>query len=117
MQNFHFEKHLRTHQTEEESKLWYNLRAKRFSKTKFRRQVKIGTYIVDFVCYQKRLIIELDGGQHDEANARQYDANRTAYLQAEGFTVIRFWNHDINENLEGVLTVIAEMLDSEYLHD
>ncbi|MEQ1790381.1 MAG: endonuclease domain-containing protein, partial [Rickettsiales bacterium] len=102
---------LRAKQTEAEKKLWYNLRAHRFENYGFRRQYPIDEkYIADFVCLEKKLIIELDGGQHTEQI--KYDQQRTKYLAAKGFTVIRFWNNEIMENLDGVLTLISESLKS-----
>jgi len=65
----------------------------------------MGRYTVDFVCFEAGLIIEVDGGQH--ARRRKHDLNRTAFLQSEGFRVLRFWNNEVRENLEGVLDVIA----------
>ena len=102
---------LRTNQTEAEKKLWYNLRAHRFGNYGFRRQYPIDEkYIADFVCLEKKLIIELDGGQHTEQI--KYDQQRTKYLTAKGFAIIRFWNNEIMENLDGVLTLISESLRS-----
>jgi very-short-patch-repair endonuclease len=74
---------------------------------KFRRQATIGPYIVDFLCYERRLIIELDGGQHNEDGAMQYDQKRTDFLDTSGFLVLRFWNTEIFENIEGVLQTIV----------
>jgi very-short-patch-repair endonuclease len=71
---------------------------------KFRRQQPLGRFIVDFVCLDRNLIIEIDGGQHVEQ--RKEDAARDAWLRAEGFTVMRFWNHEVLQNIEGVLTTI-----------
>ena len=82
--------------------LWLALR-NRFLNVKFRRQCPIGGYIVDFVCFEARLIIELDGSQHAEETARAYDTVRSEFLEAGGFKVIRFWNNEVRENLEGVL--------------
>ena len=76
---------------------------------KFRRQTPIGPYVVDFVCFDARLVIEIDGGQH--ANNNQQDERRTAWLQSEGYRVIRFWNNDVIENLAGVLHAIESALD------
>ncbi len=106
----HFKKYLKTHQTPQEIKLWYHLRAKRFYGFKFRRQVEISSYIVDFLCYEKRLIIEIDGGQHDYPEQHAYDTRRTAYLESEGFQIIRFWNNDVHENLFAVLKKIETRL-------
>lgn len=71
---------------------------------KFRRQEQIGRFVVDFVCYERRLIVEADGGQHALEQAK--DAERTRWLNAQGFTVVRFWNHEILTNCEGVLESI-----------
>jgi very-short-patch-repair endonuclease len=76
---------------------------------KFRRQQPIGNYIVDFVCLEKRLIVELDGGQHAESD---YDAKRDAWLSEQGFSVLRFWNNDVLKNVEGVTERIFEKLKS-----
>ena len=79
---------------------------------RFRRQVPIGRYVVDFVCIRARLIVELDGGQHTPEG----DARRTAFLESQGFRVIRFWNNDVLENLDGVWTVIETALESTPPH-
>ena len=96
---------LRKTQTPEEIKLWKYLRSKRFQNFKFRRQFPIDKYIVDFVCLSKRLIIELDGGHHNQ-NAN--DIVRTQYLKNQNFKVIRFWNSEINRNFEFVLEKIYQ---------
>ena len=75
---------------------------------KFRRQSPVGKYIVDFICLEKRLIIELDGGQH--AVQQDYDHCRSAWLESQGFKVIRFWNHDVMNNVEEIKEVIARNL-------
>jgi len=77
---------------------------------KFRRQQPIGPYVVDFVCLEARLVIEIDGGQH--AIEPGPDAQRTAFLEREGYRVLRFWNNDVLTNTEGVFDVIARSLDS-----
>ncbi len=100
-------KNLRRDMTDAERKLWYRLRAG-WVGVKFRRQQPIGAYIVDFVCFERRLIVELDGGQH--ADAVEKDAARTRWLESQGFTVLRFWNNDIMTNIEGCLTRIMEAL-------
>ena len=99
-------KNLRSNQTDCENIIWQNLRAKRLNNIKFRRQVPIGKYIVDFVNLDKKLVIELDGSQH--LDAIQYDNNRTEYLTNLGYKVIRFNNNDIINNLESVLNKIVE---------
>jgi very-short-patch-repair endonuclease len=88
-------KHARTMRkqpTEAERRLWTMLRDRRFSAHKFRRQVPMGPFIADFLCYDARLIVEADGGQHCESAA---DARRTAWLESQDFRVLRFWNHEI----------------------
>ena len=97
-------KSLRSNQTDAEKKLWYQLRASRFHNLKFKRQKLIGNYIVDFVCLEQKLIIELDGGQH--AEQIEYDKTRTNFLESEGYEVLRFWNNQVLHELEGVLEVI-----------
>ncbi len=97
---------MRREPTEAESRLWRHLRSRQLRGAKFRRQEEMFGFIVDFVCEQAKLIIEVDGGQHtDEA-----DAARTALLEAAGYTVLRFWNNDVLSNTEGVLTEIARTL-------
>ena len=90
---------LRANSTDAERALWQHLRAYRMRGQKFRRQTPIGLYIADFVCLEARLIIELDGGQHAERST--YERDRTAGLQAQGFRVLRFWNTDVLNNLDG----------------
>jgi very-short-patch-repair endonuclease len=99
---------LRKTQTDVEAHLWQQLRNRYFARYKFRRQHKIDRYIVDFVCLRRRLIVELDGSQHIEQ--KEYDAQRTAYLNLQGFHVLRFWNHDVLENIDGVLEEIHRTL-------
>lgn len=93
---------LRRNATDAEKLLWKCLR-EQLPSAKFRRQVPFGSYFADFASHSTRLIIELDGGQHDEAT----DADRTAFLLGEGYHVIRFWNHDVMQNPEGVLATIV----------
>lgn len=97
-------KTLRSNQTEAEQRLWYHLRAHRFMSLKFKRQKPIGRYIVDFVCLEHRLIVELDGGQHAEQVV--YDQHRDAWLRSQSYTVLRFWNNDVMQQLERVLEQI-----------
>lgn len=103
-----FRKNLRKNQTVQETILWSRLRRKSLG-YKFRRQQAVGEYIVDFFCPEKNLIIEVDGWQHNEA--RQYDEKRTKYLESLGLKVVRFWNNEVNDNLEGVLLKIQENLE------
>ncbi|HRQ80022.1 MAG TPA: DUF559 domain-containing protein [Azospirillaceae bacterium] len=98
---------LRQDATEVEKLLWSKLRNQQLG-VKFRRQEPILGFVADFVCHDHRLILELDGGQH--AENQENDARRTAVLQQAGFRVLRFWNNDVNDNLEGVLNVILESL-------
>ena len=103
-----YQKILRKHATDTEMKLWFFLRNRRFYGFKFRRQQVLKGFIVDFICYEKKLIVELDGGQHNEQE--EYDINRTKILEKEGFHILRFWNHDFLQNKDEVLSVIYEAL-------
>jgi len=96
---------LRREMTEAEKRIWYLLRRRQFGGLNFRRQAPIEPYIVDFACLSIRLVIELDGGQHG-ANAEK-DAKRTAWLESQGYRVLRFWNNEVFENLDGVLHKIS----------
>ena len=98
---------LRKNQTPWEEKLWQYLRAGRLG-VKFKRQVRIGNYIVDFYCAGVKLIIELDGGHHNENLTSLRDQKKEEYLKAEGYRILRFWNNELNQNLEGSLEVIKE---------
>ena len=91
--------------------LWQQLRRKQFEGCKFRRQQPIGQYIVDFVSFENDLVIEIDGGQHNQREDSKRDENRTAWLNGRGFHVIRFWNSDVLGNLNGVLLAIQAWLD------
>ena len=101
-------RHLRRHATDVERKLWYQIRDKQIEGFRFRRQRPIGKFIVDFICLEAKLIIELDGGQH--ATAVTEDEKRTAFLEASGYRVLRFWNNEVIENMEGVLAHLLEAL-------
>ena len=103
---------LRKNQTDAESLLWAHLRNKQLNDLKFYRQYSVGKYIVYFYFPQKRLAIEVDGGQHDEYKIRAYDDKRSVYLKDKDIKVIRFWNNDVLENLEGVFDKLLEVLDS-----
>ena len=100
-------KKLRKDSTPEEYKLWFFLKNKNIG-VKFRRQHGIGPYIVDFYCKEENLIIELDGSQHLEN--KEYDKERDKYLEILGLKVLRFWNNEINSNIEGVLQRIKSEL-------
>ena len=97
-------RHLRKNLTDAEQALWNILRSRQVSGYKFRRQVPIGPYIVDFVCFEIRLVIEVDGGQHMEREI--YDARRTLWLEDANFRVIRFWNNQVLEDIEAVKDAI-----------
>jgi very-short-patch-repair endonuclease len=95
---------LRRNQTHAERLLWFPLRDRRLAGWKFKRQAQIDRFVVDFFCADAKLIVELDGGQHDQA--RERDADRTRLLEAMGYLVLRFWNHDVMRNTNGVLEEI-----------
>ena len=94
---------LRRASTDVEAALWQRLRSRQIEGEKFVRQFPIGPYVADFACRSARLVIELDGGQHADSPT---DAARTELIEAHGYTVIRFWNNDVAENIEGVLETI-----------
>ncbi len=100
-------RNLKQNMTLAEQKLWGHLRGKQLNGIKFRRQQTIGGYIVDFVSMEHRLIIELDGGQHSEQI--EYDERRKAFLNAQGYRVLRFWNNEVLQQTEAVLEKIIEM--------
>lgn len=102
-------KRLRRELTQEERRLWYLLRSRRFDRYKFRRQHPVGHYILDFACCEARLAIELDGGQHDERKA--YDQHRTNCLNEQGWTLVRFWNNELWNNEEAVMESILGNLN------
>ena len=97
---------LRRDRTDAEDRFWQAVRNRQLDGFKFRFQHSLWPYVADFACLEAMLIVELDGGQHSEAK----DARRTAFLEAKGFRVLRFWNHDVLENLEGVLAVVSVAL-------
>ena len=105
-----FARGLRRRQTDAERRLWARLRDRRLLGAKFTRQMPIGPYIADFCCREMKLIVELDGGQHAARVA--HDAGRTAFLQALGYRVLRFWDNEALANTNGVLQRIAEALSS-----
>ncbi len=107
---FHLARNLRQTSTRQERILWKLLRNRGFYNLKFKRQVPIGDYIVDFLCEEKKLIIELDGGQHNIPNKVLNDEKRTKFLEDEGYQVIRFWNNDIDKNIGGVYEKLKEVL-------
>jgi very-short-patch-repair endonuclease len=103
-----FAKQLRKDMTDAEKKLWYALRDRRFENFKFRRQVPIGKYIADFVCQDCKLIVEVDGSQHEES---EHDKERDAWLTYIGYRVLRFWNIDTFKALDGTLLAILDALN------
>jgi very-short-patch-repair endonuclease len=96
-------RNLRVNQTDAEKVLWHRIRNRQIDGHKFVRQVPISGYICDFVCRERRLVIEVDGGQHNESSA---DDIRDRRLTEDGYRVLRFWNNDVLGNTEGVLTTI-----------
>ena len=95
--------------TDAEKLLWRHLRNRELGGYKFRRQRPVGPYIVDFVCLEKKLVVEIDGGQH--AGQVELDAERSDYLKEKGYRVMRFWNNEVLKETESVLTVILSSLD------
>jgi len=108
--NIKFARMLRKKQTDAEKEMWHHLRGKRFEGLKFRRQHTIGNYIVDFVCLEKKLIVELDGGQHVEQKER--DNERDNWLIMEGYRVLRFWDNDVLAGTKSVLENIYNVIFS-----
>ncbi len=96
---------LRNNPTDAERVLWGQLRLWQIDGYKFRRQQPLGRYIVDFVCLEKRVVVEVDGGQH--AQQATVDAERDRWLRDEGFIVLRFWNHDVVKNIDGVKELVS----------
>ena len=100
---------LRREATDAERLLWSKLRSRQLDGWKFRRQVTIDPYIVDFLCWDAALIVEVDGSQHNEV----VDAERTVFLTAAGYRVVRFWNNDVLENVDGVLEELVLILTEQ----
>ena len=107
---------LRKNQTVAERKLWYQLRLLKAEGFHFRRQVPIDKLIVDFACFSQRLVIEVDGGQHNMEPGLKADAARDAHLYHQGFNVLRFWNTDVMKNIEGVMTQVRGALPAAAPH-
>lgn len=101
---------LRREMTDAERRVWRMLRMRQIAGRRFRRQVAIGHYIADFVCHDARLVVEIDGGQHDAASPEEIARSR--FLEGEGYRVLRFWNNEVLGNPEGVLAVIAAALSA-----
>ncbi|MGQ0485624.1 MAG: endonuclease domain-containing protein [Hyphomicrobiales bacterium] len=106
-----FARGLRKNQTDAEALLWSRLRNRQLAGRKFRRQVPIQGFVVDFACLDSRVIVELDGSQHGERVP--YDERRTRELEACGFIVLRFWNIDVLHNLDAVLDMIADTVEPD----
>lgn len=106
-------RYLRKNMTDQERKLWQLLRNRQFHGYRFLRQFIIDDYIVDFVCCEKKLIIEIDGGQHNEMQNIRYDKKRTEYLESKGYKIIRFWNNEIDNNIDGVYQKLEEIFNIE----
>jgi very-short-patch-repair endonuclease len=100
---------LRKKQTDAEKTFWFHVRNRRFHGMRFFRQYSVGPYILDFYCPEIKTAIELDGGQHNEPEGKSSDIVRTEYLKSMGINVLRFWNHEVLLEIEGVLTKMEEM--------
>ena len=101
-------KELRKNMTPQERKLWKILRNHQFYNFEIRRQYPIDKYIVDFIWRKKKIIIEIDGGQHNEKETIEYDKKRSFDLNKLGYKVVRFWNNDIDKNIEGVYKILQK---------
>jgi len=99
---------LRREMTDAERQLWTRLRGKQLEGYRFRKQVPLGRFVADFACMEPQLIVEVDGGQH--VDRTDHDDARTAWLETQGFRVLRFWNNEVSDNMEGVLQLIAMAL-------
>jgi adenine-specific DNA-methyltransferase len=106
-------KQLRKNSTDAERALWRILRSRQVGGHKFRRQQPLGPSIVDFVCLEARLVVEVDGGQHDAEVDRVYDLARSQWLEKDGFRVLRFWNHEVLNQLESVSEAISNALSAQ----
>src|ERR1051326_1306370 len=104
---------LRRAMTEAEKKLWWQLRQLPLANSHFRRQAVIGPYFADFASHKCRLVIEVDGGGHGEARQAAFDRARSAYLKSRGYRVLRFWNNEVLQEIEGVMTLIYEAVHQQ----
>ena len=102
-------RNLRKNMTTQERKLWNIIKNKQFYNYKFLRQYVIGGYIVDFICREEKIIVEIDGGEHNQNENIKYDKNRNKYLENLGYKVVRFWNNEIDDNIEGVYRKLQEI--------
>jgi len=105
---------LRQHLTDAERRLWYHLQNRQLGGWKFRRQHPVGPFIVDFICLEKKVVIEVDGGQH--AENEELDTQRSAYLKEMGYHILRFWNNEVLQETEAVLTTIFASLEDAPPH-
>jgi len=105
-----FARKLRKSETDAERKIWQQLRRRNLKGAKFRRQHRIGPYVIDFICINEKLIIELDGSQHQQQ--QDYDAQRTAFLEQSGYRVLRFWDDDVLLRTDDVMQAIFDTLGS-----
>jgi very-short-patch-repair endonuclease len=112
--SYELARQLRKVPTPAESKLWAVLRGEKLNGVNFRRQHAIGNYIIDFISVKRKLAIELDGGQHLEQS--EYDSQRTAYLESQGYKVIRFWNSQVMDDMDGVIHAIQDALNNRTNH-
>ncbi len=101
---------LRQRQTEAEKTLWARLRNRQLESVKFRREQPIGHYVVDFAIFENRIIVKIDGGQHNERGITEKDEERAVWLKGKGYHILRFWNNEVLKNVDGVLEVIREAL-------
>jgi very-short-patch-repair endonuclease len=106
-------KRLRKQSTPMENKIWHMLRSRHFEDLKFRRQCLIGNYIVDFICIEKKLIIEIDGGHDSDPEQQAYDEKRTAFLNQLGYKVVRFWNNVVSLQFDAVMEQLFDEVKSD----
>ena len=109
-------RNLRKNSTIQERRLWNLLKNRQFYNLKFKRQQPVGNYIADFICKEAKIIIEIDGGQHNESKNIDYDKTRTEFLNNLGYKVIRFWNNEIYENIDGVMLRLKEEINPHQEH-
>ena len=106
---------LRRNQTDAEKAFWSKVRNRQFYGLKFFRQYSIGPYILDFYCPAVKIAVELDGGQHNECEKREYDAVRSEYLRSQGIIVLRFWNHEVLCDMQSVLSKLKQKITPPFL--
>lgn len=109
-------RNLRKNATIQERRLWNLLKNRQFCNLKFKRQQPVGEYIVDFICKEAKIIIEVDGGQHNTNDNIRRDKERTDYLEGLGYKVIRFWNNEIHEDIDGILSKLKEEINPHQEH-